>query len=92
MTHEFEVVDDTEGDGGLSLRNKINLIVAALLGVALAIFIGQNTASEQVSWLSFDVELPLWLVVVGSAVIGMVLAVVGQAMWRRRRSRRQVAA
>ena len=91
MTHEFDVVDEPEGDGGLSLRNKINLIAAALLGVALAIFIGQNTASQEVSWLSFDVDLPLWLVVVGSAAIGMVLAVVGQAMWRRRRRRRQEA-
>ena len=87
MTHEFEPVADTEdNDGGLSLRQKINLVLAALLGAALVIFIVQNTESQSVSWLSFEINLAMWIIVLGSAAIGALLSTMARMMLRRRRS------
>lgn len=87
MTHEFEPVADTEdNDGGLSLRQKINLVLAALLGAALVIFIVQNTESQSVSWLSFEINLAMWIIVLGSAAIGALLSTMARMLLRRRRS------
>lgn len=87
MTHEFEpVVDSSDGDGGLSTRQKINLVFAALLGAALVIFVVQNTESQTVSWLSFELDLAMWIIVLGSALIGAMLSTVGRLLLRRRKS------
>ena len=87
MTHEFEPVAEVEdNDGGLSLRQKINLVLAALLGAALVIFIIQNTESQKVSWLSFEVNLAMWIIVLGSAVIGALLSTMARMLLRRRKS------
>lgn len=87
MTHEFEPVADTEdNDGGLSLRQKVNLVLAALLGAALVIFIVQNTESQSVSWLSFEINLAMWIIVLGSAAIGALLSTMARMLLRRRRS------
>jgi uncharacterized integral membrane protein len=88
MTHEFDTIEEPQGDGGLSARQKINLMATAALTVALAIFVVQNTDGQDVNWLMFDVNLPMWLIVLGSALVGMVLSVVGQTMWRRRRAKK----
>lgn len=85
MTHEFEPIEEPDGDGGLTTRQKINLTLTGLLGVALALFIVQNPDSQDVTWLSFDISLPMWLIVLGSALIGMVLALVGRVLLRRRK-------
>ncbi len=87
MTHEFEPVAEVDdNDGGLSLRQKINLVLAALLGAALVIFIIQNTESQKVSWLSFEVNLAMWIIVLGSAVIGALLSTMARMLLRRRKS------
>ena len=87
MTHEFEPVAEVEdNDGGLSLRQKINLVLAALLGAALVIFIIQNTESQKVSWLSFEVNLAMWIIVLGSAAIGALLSTMARMLLRRRKS------
>lgn len=87
MTHEFEPVADTDDtDGGLSLRQKVNLVLAALLGAALVIFIVQNTESQKVSWLSFEISLAMWIIVLGSAAIGALLSTMTRMLLRRRKS------
>ncbi len=88
MTHQFEGEEQIIDEGGLSLRQKLNLTATAILGVALALFIVQNTDSQQINFLSFDPDMPIWLLVLGSAAVGALLAVVGGAMWRRKRRNR----
>lgn len=85
MSHQFEGEEQVIDEGGLTLRQKLNLVAAALLAVALALFIFQNTERQKISFLSFEPNMPLWLLVLGSAVIGALLAIVGGAMMRRRR-------
>lgn len=87
MTHEFEPVEEPQGDGGLSTRQKINLVLIALLGIALALFIVQNPDGQDVEWLSFKWNLPMWLIVLGSALAGAVLSTVGRLVVGRRRSK-----
>ena len=85
MTHHFEGEEQIIDEGGLSLRQKLNLTATAVLGVALALYIFQNTERQQINFLSFEPNMPLWLLVLGSAAIGAVLGIVGTAMLRRRR-------
>ena len=83
MTHEFEAVEpDT---AGLSGRQKFSLVVAAVLVTALVVFIVQNTASTEISFLGFDGEMPRWLLVIVSAGVGSALALIGLFIARRRR-------
>lgn len=88
MTHQFDGNEEIIDEGGLSVRQKLNLAATAILAVALALFIVQNTQRQKIDFLTFEPDMPLWLLVIGSAAIGAVLAVVGSALWRRRRSRR----
>ena len=76
-----EVIDE----GGLTLRQKLNLAATAILGIALALFIFQNTDRQKIDFLTFEPNLPLWLLVFGSAAVGALLAVVGGALFRRRK-------
>jgi len=91
VTHEFDVGDGVvdAGGGGLSLRQKLNLVATVLLGIALALFVVQNTERQRINFLSFDPDMPLWLLVLGSAATGALIAIVGSTMWRRRRRPRQ---
>lgn len=83
MTHEFETGEpDT---GGLTGRQKLSLGLGTLLVAALVVFIVQNTASTEISFLSFDGEMPRWLLILGSAVVGSILTVIGLFFLRRRR-------
>ena len=69
-------------------RAPIGLIVAGIIVIVVAIFIGQNTDEVEVQFLFFSGSLPLFLVI----VIGMVLGAIlwqGILWYRRRRQRRE---
>jgi len=87
MTHEFDGSESVVDEGGLSLRQKLNLAATAVLGIALALFIFQNTERQQINFLSFEPNMPIWLLVLGSAAAGAIIWVVGSALWRRKRRR-----
>jgi uncharacterized integral membrane protein len=80
------VADD---DGGLGREQGRRLGARAIgLGVAvlaLVAFIVQNTGDIRVEWLMFDVTLPLWLLLLITAVLGAVVANLGGWLARRRR-------
>ena len=83
MTHEFEPVEtDT---GGLTTRQKLTLVVGALLVAGLVTFIVQNTDSTEINFLTFDGEMPRWLLIAVSAAVGSVLTMIALFFWRRRR-------
>ena len=62
----------------------VRLVLAALLLVALVLFVAQNTDDVAVDWLVFDLTLPLWLLLVLTAVVGAVLGEVAGWLFRRR--------
>lgn len=63
------------------------IIVVAIVALALILFVAQNTASTEISWLFFSGKGPLWIIIVVVAVLGAVLSeVIG---WMVRRNRRK---
>lgn len=75
--------DITDGSGTSRLNG--GLIAVAIVAVVLIVFGVQNTDSTQVTWLFFDNEAPLWLVIVIAAVAGALLTEVAGWVIRRRR-------
>lgn len=68
-------------------RSLVGVAGAALMAVALTLFIVQNTNSTPVSWLWIDGSAPLWVVIFGAALAGAVLS---EALgWIMRRARRR---
>jgi uncharacterized integral membrane protein len=65
----------------------IKLIALLVVAVALAIFFFQNGSDAPVSFLWFDAEWPVWLVIGVSVVAGVVLDRLGTWQWRRARRR-----
>jgi uncharacterized integral membrane protein len=70
-----------------SRRITIWLIVAGLIVVAVAIFIGQNGDDVSISFLWFSGEMPLWLLIVLMLIAGAILGQVGLYLRRRRKRR-----
>lgn len=70
-----------------SSRTQISagFIGIAVVAVLLIIFIFQNTQEETVELLLWDVTAPMWLVLLGTAVVSLVLAEVATFLRRRRR-------
>ena len=64
------------------------LIVAVILGAALVALAIQNTDSVPVEWLFFDVDTPLVLLLLITAVAAVLLSEALGYIWRRRRRRR----
>lgn len=85
--------DDRSGSGFRPLEQQrrvdFGIIGAIVLAAALLIFILQNTDEQEVTFLFFEANAPLWVVIVVTAVLSVALA---QFVWlilrrRRRRSR-----
>jgi len=77
----------TQGAGGGSKGSNGWLIGGGILLVLLIIFIAQNTAETHFKFLFWSFTLPLWLVLVITALVAFV---VGQfaLLWRRHRRRK----
>jgi uncharacterized integral membrane protein len=76
-----------QGGAGGSTSGRGGLIAAGVLAALLIIFILQNTESVTFKFLFWTFSLPLWLVLVITALLAFV---VGQLalMWRRHRRRK----
>lgn len=62
-------------------------VVAALLAIAVIIFIAQNTGSVEMEWTVLDFSWPLAAVLLAALVVGAVMAAVVGLLWRHRRRR-----
>jgi uncharacterized integral membrane protein len=63
------------------------LIGLVVVGVLLLIFIFQNTQDETVEIFFWDVEAPMWVILLGTAVVAIALAELGSFIRRHRRRR-----
>ncbi|MEO1062015.1 MAG: LapA family protein [Actinomycetota bacterium] len=86
------MADDTSSDSGTaagdtgSRRTIVNLVLLGLVVAGFGAFVVQNTDSAEVSWLLFDGDAALWLVMLASAVAGAVATLLTGVLLRRRRS------
>lgn len=70
----------------------VGVVLGALLAVATALLIVQNSEKANLDWLWFDFTAPLWLLLFASALSGAVLGHLVPLLWRRARDRRRAAA
>jgi uncharacterized integral membrane protein len=81
-------VNDDTGSAVEEIRKgRGGIVIAAIVAVALIVFVSQNTDDTKVTWLFFDGTAPLWIVIIVAAVAGAVLAEILGVVWRRRRRR-----
>ena len=75
--------NDSEVEGGRQINP--GLIAAAVVGVLLAVFIFQNTDDQTVSIFFWEVTAPLWVVLLGTALVALVITELASTIRRRRR-------
>ncbi|TDC67997.1 lipopolysaccharide assembly protein LapA domain-containing protein [Streptomyces hainanensis] len=63
-------------------------VIAALISVLVLVFIFQNTRTTKVHLLIPEVRLPLWVVLLGTAILGMLAGMFWSHHRRKRRARR----
>lgn len=74
--------------GGAEQRSRgpsVGVVLGGLALVALVFFVAQNTRDVQVRWLFFDATTSLWVVIVVSAILGVLIDRLFVFWWRRRR-------
>jgi uncharacterized integral membrane protein len=65
----------------------VGATLGILLTVAAVIFVVQNNRATDFEWLWLDFSLPLWIVLVGTLVVGALLVLSALAVHHRRRRR-----
>lgn len=63
------------------------LIIALVVATLVIILAAQNTASTPVTFLAWDFSMPVFVVILGSLLLGIVLAEMVGLLYRRRRRR-----
>jgi uncharacterized integral membrane protein len=80
-------LDDT-GEG-LDTRLVIRLVIGAVIVILTILFIVQNNEKVETSFVFFTVESRLWVDLLVAVLLGAVLGQLAEAMWNRRRRRRE---
>ena len=81
-----EKYDDYLDQASASNRRVAGLVLAGVIVIAAVVFILQNTEEAPVQFLFFSREVPVYIVIVISMVLGALLTLI--ALWLRRRSKR----
>lgn len=66
---------------------RLGLAIGAAVSAAAALLVVQNGHSTSVGWLWFDVEMPLWLLLVVTLATGVVIGEAAKVVWHRARTR-----
>ena len=87
MSMEFDRERDLPPPPQRSGPDTLRLAVAGVLGILLALFVLMNTDKTRVDFVVTDTELPLFIVLIGTALVGALISHLGLYVWRRRRAR-----
>ena len=87
MSMEFDREADGPPPPGRRGPDTFRLAAAAVLVILLALFVLMNTDKTKVDFVVTDTELPLFIVLVGTAITGALISHLGLYVWRRRRAR-----
>lgn len=63
------------------------VIALALLAIAVVILLAQNTDSVPFQYLTFEADVPLYVLFLVTALGASLMTVLASAIWRRRRRR-----
>jgi uncharacterized integral membrane protein len=83
-----EGTPDTGGFKRTGPQRKVDpgIVAAAIVAVALLLFIVQNSQEARVKWLFWDGHAPLWVVIVITALLAAISTQLALYIWRRRRN------
>jgi uncharacterized integral membrane protein len=87
MSMEFDEEREAPALSGRSRPDTLRLAAAAVLVILLTLFVLMNTDKTRVDFVVTDTELPLFIVLLGTAITGAVISHLGLYVWRRRRAR-----
>ena len=79
------MADDVDGGRERRKGEVVGLVLGALIAASLVAFILQNTRKVRIEWFAWELNAPLWLVVVVTAAGAVVLALLVALILRRRR-------
>ena len=68
-------------DRSVRTRQTIRIVVWVVAIAAIVLFAASNTQQVAVDWVFGDSDIALWIVIAGSALIGVVIGYI--ARWRR---------
>ncbi len=77
-----------EPDRGRGPGFAIGLVVSVLIGLSLVLLVWQNQTPVPLQFLGFEAEVPLFVIVLVTAIVAILLDEVVGLVWRRRRARR----
>lgn len=77
-----EVVNRYEGTGVTP-----TIVLLGLLAIAVVILLAQNTESVPFEWVTFEADVPLYVLLLVTALGASLMTVLASAIWRRRRRR-----
>ncbi len=80
-------LDDT-GEG-LDTRLVLRLVIGAAIVLFTIVFIVQNSEKVETSFVFFSVETRLWVSLLVAVVLGALLGQAVEALWHRRKARKQ---
>lgn len=78
-----------EPDRGRGPGFAIGLILTLFAGISLVLLVWQNQVPVTVRFLMFEVEIPLFVIVLGTAVLAVFFDEVIGMVWRRHRAHRR---
>lgn len=73
--------DQTTHERSIRTRQTIRIIVWLVFAGVLVLFAAINTEEVEIDWLVGDANMPLWVVIAGTAFVGSVIGYL--ARWRR---------
>jgi uncharacterized integral membrane protein len=88
LEHRADAIPERKRD---QRSQALRLVVGGVLGVALLLFVVQNTQSVQLHFLTFTFETQQWVFVVIIAAITVGLMKVGGHLYRRSRAKAREA-
>jgi uncharacterized integral membrane protein len=83
-----ETVMQTQDEQQAAQRRGISLglVVGVLITAAIAALIAQNTKTATIRWLTFEGDMPIWLLLFVTALAGVVIANLLSFAWHRHRA------
>lgn len=81
--------NERDVDANAGKKQSAGLVIAGIIVIAIAIFVAQNAEDVPVQFLFLNGEVPLWVIIIVSLVLGAILWQVALYMRRRQKRKKQ---
>lgn len=88
-TEQTVTDNERDVDANAGKKQSAGLVIAGIIVIAIAIFVAQNAEDVPVQFLFLNGEVPLWVIIIVSLVLGAILWQVALYMRRRQKRKKQ---